>query len=836
MTVYDMMEHNIREVGMAYFGRFYLDKEKDIIMDMDMTDGVLSYVLSTPNHGTGNLITNFARMCCLPLSLDDHGLKVIRGTIPCYIDAYNRRVYIFRLNNTKTANIWPDGTVELKASVPSISKTLMSQSKDYELPFEKTVVKTYILDEYKFHSDLHTHMNANLPADILIALGIHHRIRYPLYYIKKLELRCTEAQQKLLEERREKTAEAFRDSGLSGRYLERKIDDNTYISFADLIMNNLQNAAWNIPRIRTSLAVMKDGQAVFTNLEKVYLYRYVFTKGITVDEEGEMPSVDGIPDPDIVRILHQMEEDRRHPVYGPNTLFEDKLLWTAREFRRHGISYAEISDTTLVKKEGAAQMLAQVHRVMPSVTAETGVVLRFLAAMRRIPLTIIKDRIESDYARENLQVLQAVSCDPYVAGSDIVGEEMNDILDLRPVISEIVRIAAEDPSFVVRIHAGENDSLRDNVHNSIRCVREALAPGQPMPRMRIGHGLYTANLNSGKGRKLLKDIQENNVVLEFQITSNVRLNNLTTLDKHPLKQYIAAGIQCVQGTDGGALYGTDSIDEQLCLEKMLGLTREELLSMRRAEDRVVADSLKGFREKQERFDALRSGMDVLTFLRSRIPEEDTGILPLPAGERKYDGSAVLKEKIAQMPADRIPVVLVGGSFNKDRRSTRIRPEDCTLIDRLIEEGNPEHMFFVIGHRLSGYEQYLLEKNQGKYMVYAFVPSLINAREKKRLLDAELKYRICLETSAMGMYKSLAYEIFKRRPSVMVALDGNSAAQNMIQEAKNAKYTCRTYISARSRLLSTKARSLHGYVTVFREDVSQDILQDVEEQYRLMHKQ
>ena len=25
------------------------------------------------------------------------------------------------------------------------------------------------------------------------------------------------------------------------------------------------------------LAVMKDGQAVFTNLEKVYLYRYVFT-------------------------------------------------------------------------------------------------------------------------------------------------------------------------------------------------------------------------------------------------------------------------------------------------------------------------------------------------------------------------------------------------------------------------------------------------------------------------------------------------------------------------------------------------------------------------------
>ena len=823
---------------MAYFGRFCLDKEKDIIMDLDMHEGVLSYVLSTPNHGTGNLITNFAKMCSLPLSMDDNGRKVIRGTIPCYIDAYNRKVYIFRLNNTKTANIWPDGTVELKASVPSISKTLMSQSKDYSLPFEKTVVKTYILDEYKFHSDLHTHMNANLPADLLIAMGIHHRIRYPLYYIRKLDLRCTEAQQSMLALRRAETAEQFKDTELSGRYLERKIDDNTYIDFADLILNNLENAAYNIPRIRASLAVMKDGQAVFTNLEKVYLYRYVFTKGVSCRTDGEMPSVDGIPDPDIVRILHRMEKDRSHPVYGPNTLFEDKLLWTAREFRRHGITYAEISDTTLVKRDGAAEMLAQVHRVMPAVTEETGVVLRFLAAMRRIPLTIIKDRIESDYARENLQVLRAVACDPYVAGSDIVGEEMNDILDLRPVISEIVHITQEEPAFVVRIHAGENDSLRDNVHNSIRCVKEALEEGQPMPRMRIGHGLYTANLNSAKGRKLLKDIQENNVVLEFQITSNVRLNNLSTLDKHPLKQYIAAGIQCVQGTDGGALYGTDSIDEQLCLEKMLGLTREELLSMRRAEDIIVRESLQAFHEKQERFEAMRRGMDVRTFLKGRIPEESTGILPLPEGERKYDGSAVLRDGIAQMPADKVPVVLVGGSFNKEHRSTRVRKEDSMLIDRLIEEGNPEHMFFVIGHRLNGYEKHLLEKNQGRFMVYSFVPSLISAREKTRLQKAGLKYRICLESSAMGIYKSAAYEIFKRRPSVMIALDGNSAALNMIQEAKNARYTCRTYISARSRLLSTKARSLHGYVTVFQdtEHISRDILQDVEEQYRIMHKE
>ena len=822
---------------MTYFGQFCLDQEKDIIVDLYQDGETLSYTLTTPNHGTGNLITNLASLCRLPLSFDENGRKIIRGTIPCYIDAYNRKVWIFRLNDTKTANIYPDGTIEMKASIPAISKTLMSQSKHYALPFEKTIVKTYILNDYKFHADLHTHMNANLPADILIALGIHHRIRYPLYYIKKLGLRLTEEQQKRLFRARKQTEQKYLDSELHGKYLDRKIDDNTYISFADLILNGITNAAFNIPRIRASLSVMKDGQAVFTNLEKVYLYRYVFTKGIPADDPVTADHIGDIPDADIVRFLRQMEEDRKHPVFCTNTLFEDKLLWTAREYQRHGISYAEISDTTLVKKNGAAEMLAQVHRVMPAVTEETGVVLRFLAAMRRIPLTIVKDRIDTDYVRENLQVLRAVSIDPYVAGSDIVGEEINDIRDLKAIIAEIVHIAKEDPSFTIRIHAGENDSLRDNVHNSIRCVKDALEPGQMMPHMRIGHGLYTANLNSRKGQRLLEDIKENNVVLEFQITSNVRLNNLTNLRKHPLKQYIAAGIRCVQGTDGGALYGTDSIDEQLCLEKMLGLTYAELLSMRQAEDEVRNAGLQGFRDKQKRFAEKAGEEEIRTFLERRIQREDTGIRPLPLPVRTYESAVVLKDCIAQMPADKVPLVIIGGSFNNDSHVTKLHEDICRLLDRILAEGDPQKLFLVIGSRLTGYEKYLLEHNHGKFAVYAFVPSTVRAAQKTKLQKSGVRCRICLKSSAMGVYKSVAYEIFKRRHSVMLALDGNSVALNMIQDAKNAKYTCRTYISAHSRLLSTKGRSLSGYVTVFGPDpdISRVILGDIDRTYELNNR-
>ena len=111
-------------------------------------------------------------------------------------------------------------------------------------------------------------------------------------------------------------------------------------------------------------------------------------------------------------------------------------------------------------------------------------------------------------------------------------------------------------------------------------------------------------------------------MLEFQITSNVRLNNLSDLDHHPLKQYLREGIRCVQGTDGGALYGTNSIDEELSLEKMLGLSHEELCQMRRAEAEIERESMRVFAEKTVHFEKLRDGEEIrsLWYSRPMAPE------------------------------------------------------------------------------------------------------------------------------------------------------------------------------------------------------------------------
>ena len=812
---------------MAYFGKLYLDKEKDIIVELSMEQSGLFYVLRTPNHAKGNLITNLANLCNLKLSTGDDGLKIIRGEVPCYIDERNREVYVFRLADTKVANIYPDGEIERKAYIPAISKTLMSQTRDYRLGVAKTIVKTYIRSECKFHTDLHTHMNGNLPPDALIALGIVRQLRYPYYYIKKLGLKCDSSQTAKLEKRRAETEKKLGETGLTGKYRDRRIDDHTFINFAELILGNPTDAQYNIDRIRNSLTIPKDGQAVFADLEKVYLYRYVFTKGVPAEDPFSGINLALIPDREVLAYAEQMRRDRETERFGSNTLYQDLLLWIAREYRRRGIEYAEISDTALLNRDLFAARLREIHEVMPAVNRETGVMLRFLAGIRRIPLTIIRDRITpNDYLADNLQILRAIAGDPYVAGSDIIGEEINSILELRAVIRELVRIAGEHDGFVIRIHAGENDSLRDNVANSIDCVKEALAPGQPMPALRIGHGLYTCDLKTARGRKLLEDIKELGVTLEFQITSNVRLNNLSRLDNHPLRRYLRAGIACVQGTDGGALYGTDSIDEELSLEKLLGLSFEELKKMRRADERILQRSRQVFEQRMAAFREDCGAGDAEKWYQRRLEETPRITQDLWKESGRIDAAEELKELIAPLPEGLFPVVVAGGSFNHSGHRTVIREEDQQMIDRLLDTLDPAKTFFVIGHSLTGLEGRLAARNRGRFRIFAIVPTRISRAEKKRLQEAGVSVRISIESSGMGLYKSFAYEIFKRMNSVLLAFDGNAPAMNLIQEARNGRGKCRIFLNPRSRGLSEKAKLLEGYVRPLTEDA--DIAGVVEE--------
>ena len=820
------------------FTKFYLDKEKDIVVKLFKSEepDELIYVLETPNHHTGNLITNLAKVANVETIKDENDMKVITGILQACINDDGEEVYIFRLGGIKIANIYPDGRIERKAKIPAIVKLLMAQTKDYKLPVEKTIVKSYILKKSKFRTDLHTHLNQILQPDLLIALGIKHQIGYSLYYIKKLGIKVTAKQEKELLKKRKEIEKKYKHSELEGKKLERKINDETLINMADLILNNLENAEENIVKIRNSLVLLKDGQAVFTNLEKTILYRYAIIRGKQVPDEEKvelsLDKIEKIEDNDIRQTLKEMKEDMEseNSPYKNNTLYQDKLLWIAREYQKQGIKYVEIANSTLAKKGSAGiQNLVEMHEIMPKIEEETGVSIRYLAAASRTLFT-------PEQVKECPAVIKAISKSPYVVGMDLIGEEINNVTDFSDLIGEIIKYAIyEDDGYTIRLHAGETDAFKDNIEKALDCIKICLPNGEKAPQIRLGHGLYVPDLDTREGKRIINKMKDLDVILEFQLSSNVRLNNLTNLNNHPMKKYLAAGVKCVQGTDGCGFYGIDTIDEQIALRNLLDIKDTDFAKMRKVEDEILAKRKVYFEEKSNKFEQFLDGRTIEEALKEEqeklLKEIDLNEINTKTSNR-LNSYNVFKEKIVNLPQDKTPIIIAGGSFNSKGRVTMPNEAIKKSLKELLEKVDNKNTYILIGHKMQGYERAVLDISKElnkKFDVTAVVPKYVSEDIKENLDSSQDLSGIYVspDPSELGIYKSFNYEIFERRNSVVVAFDGNSPVSNLIQEAKNGKGKAKIYVNSDVDVLKEKAKSLDGYVRLFNTsaDLAKEILED-----------
>ena len=820
------------------FTKFYLDKEKDIVVKLFKSEELdeLIYVLETPNHHTGNLITNLAKIANVETVKDENDMKVITGILQACINDDGEEVYIFRLGGIKIANVYPDGKIERKAKIPAIIKLLMAQTKDYKLPVEKTIVKSYILKKSKFRTDLHTHLNQILQPDLLIALGIKHQIGYSLYYIKKLGIKVNAKQEKELLKKRKEIEKEYKHSELEGKKLERKINDETQINMADLILNNLENAEENIVKIRNSLVLLKDGQAVFTNLEKTILYRYAIIRGKQVPDtekvELDLEKIEKIEDNDIRETLKKMKEDMeaKNSPYKNNTLYQDKLLWIAREYQKQGIKYVEIANSTLAKKgQAGIQNLVEMHEIMPKIEEETGVSIRYLAAASRTLFT-------PEQVKECPAVIKAVSKSPYVVGMDLIGEEINNVTDFSDLIEEIIKYAIyEDDGYTIRLHAGETDAFKDNIEKALDCIKICLPNGEKAPQIRLGHGLYVPDLDTREGKRIINKMKDLDVILEFQLSSNVRLNNLTNLNNHPMKKYLAAGVKCVQGTDGCGFYGIDTIDEQIALRNLLDIKDSDFAKMRNVEDEILEKRKVYFKEKLNKFEQFLDGRTIGEALKDEeerlLKEIDLDAVDTK-GSNRLNSYNVFKKKIVNLPQDKTPIIIAGGSFNSKGRVTMPNEAIKKSLKELLEKVDNKNTYILIGHKMQGYERAVLDISKElnkKFDVTAVVPKYVSEDIKENLDSSQDLSGIYVspDPSELGIYKSFNYEIFERRNSVVVAFDGNSPVSNLIQEAKNGKGKAKIYVNSDVDVLKEKAKSLDGYVRLFNtsENLAKEILED-----------
>ena len=259
------------------------------------------------------------------------------------------------------------------------------------------------------------------------------------------------------------------------------------------------------------------------------------------------------------------------------------------------------------------------------------------------------------------------------------------------------------------------------------------------------------------------------------------------------------------------------------MQNLLNLTEEDFQKMKAVEDELLRENKVYFENKCKSFEKFLNGR---TITEAMIDEEYNIFKNFEFNfeeklDNKLDSTENLKEKIKDLPVDKVPIIIAGGSFNTNGRETVIDANGEKIIKDLVKNIDNQKAYFVIGHKMQGYEKAIIDASKElnkKFEINAIVPKRVTSNVKDNLLNSDIDgIRVSIEPEEIGIYKSFNYEIFERRNSVVVAFDGNSPVSNLIQEAKNGKGKSKIFVNGNVETLKEKARSLGGYVEEFNPD-------------------
>ena len=112
-------------------------------------------------------------------------------------------------------------------------------------------------------------------------------------------------------------------------------------------------------------------------------------------------------------------------------------------------------------------------------------------------------------------------------------------------------------------HAGETDGPDS--------IRAALDIGAE----RIGHGIRAI-----EDPDLLRRLREERIPLEVCITSNVRTGAVASLEAHPVRRLVDAGVIVTLNTDDPGMFGSDLETEFRLAKEVFGLNESQLAEIR----------------------------------------------------------------------------------------------------------------------------------------------------------------------------------------------------------------------------------------------------------------
>lgn len=250
---------------------------------------------------------------------------------------------------------------------------------------------------------------------------------------------------------------------------------------------------------------------------------------------------------------------RRAPLTKSPAALVPLLSRIAEDYAAMGVRYAELSWYDVLK----AEVLRTIHRELPAIEARTGVRLRFLAAFSR------HDDFEWDL--DLLDRLETLLPSDYLVGVDVMGHETNSSAAFAEVLRRLGRLATRArPGLVVRVHAGENPAHPENIRVVTECLEDEAV------ELRIGHGLY------GVDEPTLQRLVRQRAIVELNLSSNLALNNIRSINEVPLRRYLDAGVRLVLGTDGYGVYGT-TLPMEVQAARLSGLGAQDFAALARTE-------------------------------------------------------------------------------------------------------------------------------------------------------------------------------------------------------------------------------------------------------------
>ena len=297
--------------------------------------------------------------------------------------------------------------------------------------------------------------------------------------------------------------------------------------------------------------------------------------------------------------FNKMEEiyAMRGPFTKNPNMFIPLVEAIAKDCAENGVQYIELSLSSVISN---TTQLRQLEEVMPKIEKETGVQVRFLGALWR--------HSDKEWNDDEVDRLKVTAQSPYVVGCDVMGHETNSTMEFYDHIKSLSKYAMlNDPDFVIRVHAGENPLFKANARQVLLAVEEAHYELQneykknfQYPQVRLGHGIYGFNEPAPWDEKeRTRDVSMLELcgivkpVIEFNMSSNLSLNNINSLNDIPIKKYLDSGIQVVLGTDGKGIYSTD-IKQEMILAHQAGLTERDFKRIAKTENAIIGRARRRF--------------------------------------------------------------------------------------------------------------------------------------------------------------------------------------------------------------------------------------------------